>query len=108
MCDIASVDSAWTAWPASGQGGCLMTKSFARCSLLVAALALATPEALAQEKPEAHDMTLLGYNDLQGRSAYQPTIHQQNGRWIAYVGHHGGTNDVPRPVNPLTGEPEYN
>ena len=46
---------------------------------------------------EQKDMNLLGYNDLQARSAYQPTIHQQGGRWIAYIGHHGG-----RAMNPLT------
>src|SRR3989442_8785284 len=47
---------------------------------------------------EAHDMELVGHDDLQGRSAYQPTIHQQRGRFVAYVGHHGG-----RAPNPLTG-----
>ena len=31
-----------------------------------------------------------GFNDLQARSAYQPTIHKQGDRYIAYVGHHGG------------------
>ena len=39
-------------------------------------------------------MDLVGYNDLQARSAYQPTIHHQGDRWIAYIGHHGGTDDV--------------
>ncbi|MBV8151040.1 MAG: hypothetical protein JOY59_05735, partial [Candidatus Eremiobacteraeota bacterium] len=58
--------------------------------------------------PEALNMRLVGSNDLQARSAYQPTIHQQNGRWIAYVGHHGGTDKIPQPLNPLTGKPEYN
>ena len=48
-------------------------------------------------------MALLGHSDLQGRSAYQPVIHEQNGRWIAYVGHHGG-----RAVNSLTGREEDN
>ena len=52
---------------------------------------------------EAHDMELVGHDDLQGRSAYQPTIHQQRGRVIAYVGHHGG-----RARNPLTGNDEDN
>ncbi len=70
--------------------------------------ALATSAALAQSKPEADDMKLVGYNDLQGRSAYQPTIHQQDGRWIAYIGHHGGTDAVPKPLNPLTGKHEDN
>src|SRR5262249_23641611 len=41
------------------------------------------------------------------RSAYQPTIHHQGDRYIAYVGHHGGTVDVPKPMNRLTGQPEY-
>ena len=35
-------------------------------------------------------MELVGYHDLQARSAYQPLIHKQGDRWIAYVGHHGG------------------
>ena len=53
-------------------------------------------------------MRLVGYNDLQARSAYQPTIHHQGDRWIAYIGHHGGTDAVPNPVNPLTGKEEPN
>ena len=48
-------------------------------------------------------MELVGHDDLQGRSAYQPTPHLQRGRWIAYVGHHGG-----RARNPLTGVDEDN
>ena len=47
-------------------------------------------------------------NDLQARSAYQPTIHHQGDRWIAYIGHHGGTDDIPDPINPLTGKAEPN
>jgi len=68
---------------------------------------LASP-VLSQSKPGAKDMALVGYDDLQARSAYQPTIHQQSGRWIAYVGHHGGTTAVPKPRNPLTGADEFN
>ena len=48
-------------------------------------------------------MALVGHDDLQARSAYQPTIHHQGNRWIAYIGHHGG---VKR--NPLTGADEQN
>src|SRR5258707_6080032 len=44
--------------------------------------------------PEASNMKLVGSNDLQARSAYQPTIHHQGDRWIAYIGHHGGTDAV--------------
>ncbi|HLG47035.1 MAG TPA: hypothetical protein VKY24_12405 [Reyranella sp.] len=74
---------------------------------------LGVSPALAQEQkigapPEASNMKLVGWNDLQARSAYQPTIHKQGDRYIAYIGHHGGTDDVPTPVNPLTGKPENN
>src|SRR3984885_1352233 len=58
--------------------------------------------------PEASNMKLVGYNDLQARSAYQPTIHHQGDRYIAYIGHHGGTDTVAKPVNPVTGQAEFN
>ncbi|MET3905833.1 hypothetical protein ABID59_000154 [Bradyrhizobium sp. S3.3.6] len=58
--------------------------------------------------PEASNMRLVGTSDLQARSAYQPTIHHQGDRWIAYIGHQGGTVAVPDPVNPLTGKAEPN
>jgi hypothetical protein len=45
----------------------------------------------AQQKAESRDMTLLGSNDLQARSAYQPIIQKQGDRYIAYIGHHAGT-----------------
>jgi hypothetical protein len=60
------------------------------------------------EAPDAKDVRLVGYSDLQARSAYQPTIHKQGSRYIAYIGHHGGTDAVPKPVNPTTGQPEFN
>ena len=76
-------------------------------------LTLFLPVATAQmqkigDPPEAENMRLVGYDDLQARSAYQPTIHRQGDRFIAYIGHHGGTDAVPKPVNPLTGQPEFN
>src|SRR5207237_22837 len=40
---------------------------------------------------------------LQGRSAYQPYVKESRGRWIAYVGHHGG-----KALNTLTGGEEDN
>jgi hypothetical protein len=52
---------------------------------------------------EKSNMELVGYHDLQGRSAYQPLVHKQGDRWIAYIGHHG--DDV---ANPLTGQREPN
>jgi hypothetical protein len=77
--------------------------------LILALLTWAAPwQARAQTAPESKDMELLGYSDLQARSAYQPTIHEQSGRWIAYIGHHGGTKDAPKPVNSLTGQAEFN
>jgi hypothetical protein len=55
---------------------------------------------LAEEKS---NMELVGYNDLQARSAYQPIVQKQGERWIAYIGHHGG-----RARNALTGVDEDN
>jgi hypothetical protein len=60
------------------------------------------------DPPEAKDMRLVGMDDLQARSAYQPTIHKQGDRYVAYIGHHGGTPAVPKPVNPLTNQAEFN
>src|SRR2546422_672247 len=61
------------------------------------------PEPARGHGAEARDMELVGHEPLQSRSAYQPTIHRQSGRFIAYVGHHGG-----RGRNPLTGSDEDN
>ena len=74
---------------------------------LIAVLAAGVP-ARAENAPDSRNMALVGYNDLQARSAYQPVVHHQGDRWIAYIGHHGGTQAVPKPVNPLTGQPEDN
>jgi hypothetical protein len=54
------------------------------------------------------NMRLVGVHDLQARSAYQPVVHRHGERWIAYIGHHGGTEAVPKPTNALTGAPEFN
>jgi hypothetical protein len=84
-----------------------MRPFIATLTLLTCAAAAVT-QANAQTMPEAKNMELVGYNDLQARSAYQPTIHQQGSRWIAYIGHHGGTPEVPKPRNSLTGTDEFN
>ncbi len=60
------------------------------------------------DPPEISNMRLVGYSDLQARSSYQPTIHKQGNRYIAYVGHHGGGADAPKPFNPLTRAEEFN
>ena len=75
--------------------------------------ALAIAPALAQgpkvgDAPEAKNMRLVGWNDLQARSAYQPIIHRYGDRYIAFIGHHGGTEAVPKPINPTTGQAEFN
>jgi hypothetical protein len=49
------------------------------------------------------NLDLVGSSDLQGRSTYQPLIVNQDGREIAYLGHHAGTK-----MNPLTGRMEAN
>src|SRR2546425_6498313 len=66
--------------------------------MVLATLVAFTPSGHAQHAASSSNMALLGHHDLQGRSAYQPVIHEQNGRWIAYVGHHGGRalNSLPR------------
>jgi hypothetical protein len=58
--------------------------------------------------PEAKNMRLVGQNDLQARSSYQPLIIRQGDRYIAYIGHHGGSAEVPKRINPLTGQLENN
>ncbi len=87
-------------------------------SFLVAVACLAvTPLAYAQirasapqigDPPEALNMQLAGYDRMQARAAYQPTIQHQGDRYIAYVGHHGGTTTIPNPINSMTGKEEPN
>jgi hypothetical protein len=86
-------------------------ESMARLSCFVLAglwSALAAPLASVAQtpggaEPEALNMRLVGYSDLQARTAYQPTIQKQGDRWIAYVGHHGD-----KKINPLNGKLEDN
>ena len=74
---------------------------------VLAALMTVMLPAAAQERrghpAEARNMELVGMSDLQGRPAYQPVIHRQGNRFIAYVGLHNGTA-----LNPLTGRTEGN
>src|SRR5262245_49827825 len=45
---------------------------------------------------EQKDMRRVGHVDLQGRPAYQPNvIRYPDGRWIAFVGTHGGSKPNP-------------
>jgi hypothetical protein len=52
---------------------------------------------------ESRNMRLVAADELQGRAAFQPVIIRQGERWIAYVGHSGGSA-----LNPLTGKTEPN
>src|SRR5512140_2904856 len=83
----------------------LLTYSALALAALTAPTAAQAPKV--GDPPEARNMRLVGYNDLQARSSYQPTVHKQGDRYIAYIGHHGGTDAVPKPVNPLTGQAEF-
>ena len=72
--------------------------------VLLAAAAVALPAAAQSGgAAESKNMELAGYSDLQGRPAYQPVIHKQGQRWVAYVGLHEGAE-----VNPLNGKKEGN
>src|SRR5260370_42414442 len=55
------------------------------------------------DKQSSWNMDLVGYNDLQGRSTYQPLVIHQGDREIAYMAHHAGTG-----LNPLNGQIENN
>jgi hypothetical protein len=87
-------------------------------AFLVAAVTLtATPALATHQNPTPNRLAggplgreinvntkLNGHNDLQARSAYQPTIHKYaDGRYIAFVGHHAG-----QAFNPLTNAMEGN
>jgi len=58
-------------------------------------------------RAQSDNVRLLGHEQLQARTAYQPEIKRQIGggeeRWIAYVGHHAG-----EALNTLTGNVEQN
>jgi hypothetical protein len=89
------------------------TRAFSAVALTLGSMALIATPAFAQapkigDPPQAKNMRLVGFNDLQARSAYQPIIHNQGDRYIAYIGHHGGTESVPKPFNALTKQAEFN
>ena len=85
----------------------LRSAGVALAGLLVAQMPADGQAPKVVEPAEAKNMRLVGFNDLQARSAYQPTIHKQGDRYIAYVGHHGASYDG-KPANPLKGVPEFN
>lgn len=89
----------------------LIRLAFAAALVVSAAAAQAQVRPTAPQigdPPEALNMHLVGWDPLQARSAYQPTIHRQGDRTIAYIGHHGGTTTIASPVNPMSGQAENN
>ena len=77
--------------------------SFAALLVVAAAGPAAAQSAGTGHGEESFNARLVGANDLQGRSAYQPLPVRQGERRIAYVGHHAG-----EALNPLTGAIEAN
>jgi len=86
----------------------LMAQSYPPNGNAIPAISL-TGSAPLQEPPpnppnqqSQWNMELVGQSDLQGRSAYQPIIINEDGREIAYVGHHTGTamNSLTHAVEP--------
>lgn len=63
---------------------------------------VASESSFKKGRPEKKNIRWVGHNDLQARSAYQPTIQKQGNRYIAYVGHHTGLV-----LNPLNGVTEF-
>ncbi|RPI59411.1 MAG: hypothetical protein EHM50_09240 [Lysobacterales bacterium] len=61
------------------------------------------PAAAAPDPTANLDLRLIGRNDLQARSAYQPIVHAYGERRILFVGHHAG-----EALNPATGFVERN
>ncbi len=75
-----------------------MTRVLAKCvvpAVLATALILGAGRLAAHEDHDgdaddgaSRNMRLVGFNDLQARSTYQPTLHKQGGRYFIYAGHH--------------------
>jgi hypothetical protein len=83
-------------------------------SLAVAACSSPARPAGAAETADsmsdgAENVRLVGYNDLQGRTALVTTTKSDpaNGNWV-YIGHHDSFHDGKPLLNPLTGQMEFN
>ena len=58
-------------------------------ALLAAATAAFDARADDPQGASSHNMRLVGTNDLQSRSTYQPTLHKYSAkRYILFAGHH--------------------
>ena len=72
-----------------------MTRFLVRCASVAIAMALLVVGAGRADARDDEDrdnesknMKLVGFNNLQARSTYQPTLHKQGGRYFIYAGHH--------------------
>jgi hypothetical protein len=89
-----------------------------RVLAIVQASLLLVVGSAGADGPASHDMKLVGTNDLQSRSTYQPTVHKYSpNRYILFAGHHAlalqGEGMLPGgkllpSFNPLTGNNELN
>jgi len=91
-------------------GGLASTKLALAALMLVAAAGCDSVAPSAPAAPAPSDdgvsnlnIRLVGHNDLQARSAYQPIVHAYGERRILFVGHHAG-----EALNPATGMIEKN
>jgi hypothetical protein len=75
-------------------GGCMQLKAsvvigsrfLIRCWLVAGvpcALGIIMNAGVAAQQAEKSNMELVGYNDLQNRSAYQPVVHNRGTNWLA-------------------------
>src|SRR5687767_9216715 len=90
---------------------------FVAAGLVLLALAACTPpEPAVAAQPAAdplaeaaENVRLVGYNDLQGRTALVTTTKSDpaNGNWV-YIGHHDSFRDEKPLLNPITGKMEFN
>jgi hypothetical protein len=80
-----------------------LTAALAMIALTATMGAAAANPYQSAEAPQAHNMRLVGYNDLGGRAAYHPWVQKQGNRYILYAAHHTGYR-----INRLTGIEEAN
>src|SRR6266849_4198914 len=107
-----------TIWERTQMGGVRALSLSLGVTFLVAGAARVDARDGDSGDPASHDMRLVGTNDLEARSAYQPTLHKYPfNRYILFVGHHTVglqgegllPNAQPLPsFNPLTGKNEEN
>ncbi len=84
----------------------LVLFSVAACAPPSAATTEQATDPLAES---AENVRLVGYNDLQGRTALVTTTKSDpaNGNWV-YIGHHDSFLDEKPLPNPITGKMEFN